>query len=68
MKYKLDPSDVTASAQLDPNHTHFIVVNDEGVDAAGAEIDAQCKLLEEISKRMIEGSNSKWTTIYRPRL
>ena len=58
VKYKIDPSDAT-TAQLDPNHTHFIVVNDSGMDKTGAEVDTQMKLLKEISGRMIEGSSSK---------
>ncbi|XP_072019735.1 transient receptor potential cation channel subfamily M member 2-like [Amphiura filiformis] len=58
VKYKMDASGSTTQANLDPNHTHFIIVNDEGIDGAGAEIEAQSKLLREISGRMIEGSNT----------
>ncbi|XP_072167495.1 transient receptor potential cation channel subfamily M member 3-like [Diadema setosum] len=57
--YRLTSSDRGSGASLDPNHTHFILVDDGSVGHYGVEISLRSKLEKLISSKKIDATSDR---------
>ncbi|XP_041465678.1 transient receptor potential cation channel subfamily M member 3-like isoform X1 [Lytechinus variegatus] len=57
--YRLTSSDRASGASLDPNHTHFILVDDGSVGKFGVEISLRSKLEKLISSKKIDANSDR---------
>eukprot|EP00057_Strongylocentrotus_purpuratus_P015113 XP_011669587.1 PREDICTED: LOW QUALITY PROTEIN: transient receptor potential cation channel subfamily M member 6 [Strongylocentrotus purpuratus] len=57
--YRLTSSDRASGASLDPNHTHFILVDDGSVGKFGVEISLRSQLEKLISSKRIDANSDR---------
>ena len=60
MSIAIDPNDL-GNVQLDLNHTHYLLIDDDGSDPTRVKMAAQTKFLNAVAVKRMEGSRCKYS-------